>query len=133
MSKQSDNECCPRSMCVVLWTLSPSGKVKSCYAQKITPDKKFYLNQVTHLNIKSKNCKTSQRKQTFVKVCDAFVHDDYWSVLVFFFFWLCIVFVCFWDQKKKGWPPKMRWKCSLFYFLKENVCKISTIISFLNG
>lgn len=32
MRKQSDNACCPRSICVVLWTLSPPGKVKSCYA-----------------------------------------------------------------------------------------------------
>ena len=125
--RQSDDECYSRSMCVMLCTLSLSGKVKSMVSLENNTRRENFPEIDHRPKHKSKNCKTSQRKQTFVKNCDAYVHE-YQSV-VFLFFFSCIVFFWFGDRKKKIWPQKMSWKCFLFYFLKEKVCKIGTIFS----
>lgn len=64
--KQSDDERYSRSMCVMLWTLNLSGKVKSMVSLE-NNTRRENLPEIDHRpKHKSKNCKTSQRKQTFV-------------------------------------------------------------------
>lgn len=75
--ENSEDQCYSRSSCVMLQTLSLPGKVKPMVSLE-NNTRHGSLSEIEHRpKHKRENYKPSQRKQTFVKNCDAYVHDEY--------------------------------------------------------